>query len=95
MLLTVAVAAADFKQGETVEAQWGGEWKRARIIAVKPGTPRPFKVHFEGYDSSRDNWLTAAELRAAGAAPVPAPVAAGGAGTLAQPSVLHAHGQWV
>ena len=43
MLLTVAVAAADFKQGETVEAQWGGEWKRARIIAAmaKPMAIKP------------------------------------------------------
>ena len=73
-----AQAQAGYKQGDVVEAQWGGEWKKAKVIAVKPGTPRPFKVHFEGYDASRDNWLTAAELRALGAqpaAPAPAPAA--------------------
>lgn len=54
-----------FKEGDLVEAKDGETWTRAKIIQVKPGS-RPWYVHFEGQDSSRDVQRFDNEVRPAG-----------------------------
>src|SRR6266550_5384681 len=57
---------ATWKQGDHVEVQWKGDWYQAEVLEVKGNQ---FKVHYDGYASSWDEWVENSRIRAAGAKP--------------------------
>ncbi len=59
----VAAQERAWKPGDHVEVQWKGDWYQADVIEVK-GTQ--YKVHYEGYASSWDEWVDNSRIRAAG-----------------------------
>lgn len=68
-------AARAFQVGDELEAQQGGRWSLARIVAVKDGQ---YRVHYDGQPRSRDEWVPAARLRALPGGPVQTPRLAAG-----------------
>ncbi|MFA4873949.1 MAG: Tudor-knot domain-containing protein [bacterium] len=55
-------SAAKRAVGDAVQVNWKGSWYPARIIAVdaKKGS---YKIHYDGYDSSWDEWVTIARMK--------------------------------
>src|SRR6266480_1848577 len=52
-----------WKRGDRVEVQWKGDWYQAEVIEVKGNQ---YKIHYDGYDSSWDEWVDNSRIRAAG-----------------------------
>ncbi|DAC11057.1 MAG TPA: hypothetical protein D7I09_01695, partial [Candidatus Poseidoniales archaeon] len=48
--------------GEHLQVEWNGAWFDARIIEVDGDR---YKITYDGYDSSWDEWVTTARMRAA------------------------------
>ena len=46
--------------GDHIEVQWQGDWYRAEVIEVKGNQ---YKVHYDGYASSWDEWLDKSRIR--------------------------------
>jgi tetratricopeptide (TPR) repeat protein len=51
-----------WKLGDHVEVQWQGDWYQAEVIEVKGNQ---FKIHYDGYASSWDEWVDSSRMRAA------------------------------
>jgi CHAT domain-containing protein/tetratricopeptide (TPR) repeat protein len=62
---TIHVAAQErtWKPGDRVEVQWQGDWYLADVIEVKGDQ---YKIHYDGYASSWDEWVDNSRIRAAG-----------------------------
>ncbi|AOS44725.1 Agenet domain protein [Lacunisphaera limnophila] len=72
--LVVMLAAADFKVGDPIEALSYGIWSKGKVIEVGDGK---WKVTYDGYSASWDEWVGPDKIRAVGevvAAAVPKPV---------------------
>ncbi len=65
LLVSAQALAADFKVGDAVDVKWKGDWYPASVIDAKPGQ---WKVHYDGYGSSWDEWVTQDRIRARAAA---------------------------
>lgn len=50
-----------FSVGQAVQVQWQGSWYAARILRVDQGR---YRVHYEGWADSWDEWVTADRIRA-------------------------------
>ncbi len=61
-LAALPSAAADFSEGAEVEARFKHSWVEAKVIEVGRGEQR-YKVRYEGFDSSWEQWKRADELR--------------------------------
>lgn len=46
--------SAAFNTGDPVQVKWKGSWYPASVIAVKGGK---YKIHYDGYDNSWDEWV--------------------------------------
>src|SRR2546425_12976556 len=55
-----------WKPGDRVEVQWKGDWYQANVIEVKGNQ---YKIHYDGYDNSWDEWVDNSRTRAAGIKP--------------------------
>jgi hypothetical protein len=58
--LSMSAAMAAWKEGDRVEAKSYGAWYPAKIIGVEANR---WKVTYDGYSSSSDEWLTAEKIR--------------------------------
>src|SRR6266536_1727460 len=61
--LQVAAQERSWRQGDRVEVQWKGDWYQANVIEVKGNQ---YKVHYDGYASSWDEWVDNSRIRAVG-----------------------------
>lgn len=86
LLLIVSFAqisfAGDFKVGDKVEVQWKGTWYPAQVLGVKKGE---WKIHYDGYESSWDEWVKANRIRVRKEAAAATPAAAAPAARSAAP----------
>src|SRR5216683_3052031 len=64
--IQVASQEKAWKPGDRVEVQWKGDWYQANVIEVKGNQ---YKIHYDGYDSSWDEWVDDSRIRAAGIKP--------------------------
>src|SRR5438128_8031011 len=64
--IQVAAQERAWKPGDRVEVQWKGDWYQANVIEVKGNQ---YKIHYDGYDSSWDEWVDNSRTRAAGIKP--------------------------
>jgi hypothetical protein len=71
-----------FKVGDSVEIQWEGSWFPGQVLEVL--SDGVFKIHYSGFDSSWDEVVTPARLRAPGA--VAAKSGDGSQSTISSPS---------
>ncbi len=55
-----ATKKAAYRAGQKVDVQWGGSWWQGRVLAVKNDK---FLVHYIGWSSSWNEWVTTARLR--------------------------------
>lgn len=60
----VSPAAPRPPAGERVEVEWKGRWLPARVVGVEGGR---YRISYDGYDSSWDEWVTPARIRKPGA----------------------------
>ncbi|MFN2511242.1 MAG: tetratricopeptide repeat protein [Pyrinomonadaceae bacterium] len=60
----VAAQERTWKAGDRVEVQWQGDWYQAAVIEVKGNQ---YKIHYDGYASSWDEWVDNSRIRVAGA----------------------------
>lgn len=58
---SAAPAQPSFRAGQAVQVQWQGSWYPARILQVGQGR---YRVHYEGWADSWDEWVTADRIRA-------------------------------
>jgi hypothetical protein len=49
-----------YSMGEAVNILWNGSWYPGKIIGVDGGK---YKVHYDGYNASWDEWVTSARLK--------------------------------
>lgn len=63
ILMIQLVAAAEFTKGDRVEAKSYGSWYKATIIEVRANE---WKVTYDGYSASSDEWLGLDKLRRIG-----------------------------
>jgi hypothetical protein len=54
--------ALRFGVGDPVMVLWGQKWWRARVIATRGGKRR-YKIHYDGYGSSWDEWVGDRRIR--------------------------------
>src|SRR6266850_916866 len=52
-----------WKVGDRIEVEWKGDWYQAQVIEVKANQ---YKVHYDGYASSWDEWIDKTRIRLAG-----------------------------
>lgn len=52
--------ASQYKTGQAVEVNWKGTWYPAKILSAKGGR---YKIHYEGYNSSWDEWVGPERIR--------------------------------
>jgi mbt repeat./RNA binding activity-knot of a chromodomain. len=52
--IKLAYAPAAFGKGDPVRILWKGNWWPAHVIGVKGSQ---IKIHYDGYDSSWDEWV--------------------------------------
>ncbi len=50
-----------YSVGDAVDVNWKGSWYPARVISTGKNK---WKIHYDGYDSSWDEWVTASRMRA-------------------------------
>ena len=60
-----ALAQTDFKVNDKIEAQDQGKWYKATVLKVEGGK---YFIHWDGYSSSYDSWITPDKTRAVGSA---------------------------
>ena len=58
-----SVAQTRFTKNQKVEVEWKGKWYKATILEVNNNS---YKIHYEGYASSRDETVTPSRIRAVG-----------------------------
>ncbi len=78
---SITFAQADYKVGDKIEVQYtgGGSWFKAEVLETKDGS---YKIRYNGYGSSYDEWVTPAKMRRiAGALPTTGQMGAGAATT--------------
>jgi hypothetical protein len=68
--LEQAAAQAAVRAGEKVEVQSGGSWQAATVLEVKDGR---YKIRYDGWGSSWDEWVLPARLRRPGGGAVGTP----------------------
>ena len=49
-----------WSKGTLVETEWHGKWYKAKILDIQG---KLFKIHYEGYDDSWDEWVDASRIR--------------------------------
>jgi CHAT domain-containing protein/Tfp pilus assembly protein PilF len=59
----LAAQERTWKSGDHVEVEWKGDWYQAQIIEV---SANQYKIHYDGYASSWDEWVDNSRIRAAG-----------------------------
>src|SRR5437762_2825361 len=64
--IQVAAQEKVWNVGDRVEVQWKGDWYQANVNEVKGNQ---YKIHYEGYDSSWDEWVDGSRVRTAGIKP--------------------------
>jgi len=69
VLLTLQLLAQDYKKGTNVEILWSGSWYKGSVIDVKE---KQYKVTYEGWSSSWDEWVGKDRLRLPGTKATPA-----------------------
>ncbi len=52
-----------WKPGDRIEVQWQGDWYQAAVIEVKGNQ---YKIHYDGYASSWDEWVDNSRIRPVG-----------------------------
>jgi hypothetical protein len=57
---TQAAGTKKFSEGDPVQVKWKGTWYAAHVIAVGKNQ---WKIHYDGYDSSWDEWVGAARIK--------------------------------
>lgn len=55
-----AAAGSKFNVGDAVKVEWKGSWWPARVIAVGKNS---WKIHYDGYSSSWDEWVGPARIK--------------------------------
>jgi CHAT domain-containing protein/Tfp pilus assembly protein PilF len=60
--LNVTVQDRTWKLGDRVEVEWKGDWYQAQVIEVKGNQ---YKIHYDGYADSWDEWVDTSRIRAA------------------------------
>ena len=60
LLSEVTKPLSDSKIGQYVQVLWDGDWYNAEILDTRSGE---YKIHYAGYDSSSDEWVTAKQMR--------------------------------
>lgn len=90
-----AQAADRFSVGDSVSIQWSASWWPGRVLAVDG---ERYRIRYDGYDASWDEWVTAERLRRPErrpAAPAASPVARpSGAASNAAAAATGVHGTW-
>ena len=62
LVLALATGAfADWKTGDSVDVEWKGAWYGAKVLEVKDGK---YKIHYDGYEASWDEWIGTSRMRA-------------------------------
>lgn len=61
------ISQTTFNVNDKIEAQDQGKWYKATVLKVEGGK---YFIHWEGYSSSYDSWITPDKTRAVGSAPV-------------------------
>lgn len=56
----IKVASARFYEGDAVQVKWKGSWWPAHVLKAKGGL---WKIHYDGYDSSWDEWVGPDRIR--------------------------------
>ena len=56
------VTASKYKMGDGVDVLWNGAWYEGTVLAVATGDK--YRIHYSGYASSWDEWVTLARIRA-------------------------------
>jgi hypothetical protein len=56
----LAAQNANFKVGDKIEVEWKRSWYKAEILEVKDGK---FKIHYDGFDNSWDEWVKPERMR--------------------------------
>lgn len=51
-----------FVVGNPVMVEWKGRWWPARVISLRKGNS-PYKIHYDGYSASWDEWISNARIR--------------------------------
>ncbi len=69
LLLTLQLWAQDYKVGTKVEILWSGSWYKGSVIDVKE---KQYKITYEGWSSSWDEWVGKDRLRLPGTKAAPA-----------------------
>src|SRR2546423_9188197 len=59
----IVAQGKSWKPGDRVEVEWKGDWYQAQVIEVKDNQ---YKVHYDGYASSWDEWVDNSRIRVAG-----------------------------
>ena len=59
----LAETAPTYKVGDKVEVLWKGTWYPAAVIEVKPDE---WKIHYDGYEASWDEWVKSDRIRMPG-----------------------------
>ncbi|MCW5550370.1 MAG: hypothetical protein KIT44_15515 [Opitutaceae bacterium] len=65
---------ANYKPGDKLEINWGGQWYPGEVLEVKDGN---YKVRYDGYGAAWDEWASAERLRGKATAVATEQVAAG------------------
>jgi hypothetical protein len=56
----IKIASRSFYEGDSVQVLWKGNWWPAHVLKAKGGL---WKIHYDGYDSSWDEWVGLERLR--------------------------------
>ena len=70
LLLAATALAGDWKKGDRLEVEWKGKWYKAQIVAEGDDaskTAGKYKIHYDGYETSWDEWVTEGRMRKLGA----------------------------
>ena len=51
-----------YSVGDAVMIQWKGSWYPGKIIKARKGKA-PYRIHYDGYSNSWDEWVTLARLK--------------------------------
>ena len=69
VLISLQLLAQDYKVGTKVEILWSGSWYKGSVIEVKESK---YKITYEGWSSSWDEWVGKDRLRLPGTKAAPA-----------------------
>lgn len=57
---TASATKGSYSTGDPVDVNWKGSWYPAHVTSVGKGK---WKIHYDGYDNSWDEWVTASRIR--------------------------------